>query len=257
MSRSTVVLGCLLLAGLASAHAQSRWVADPKMSLAWWQMSPHLGHLWATTCPGDSSWRPGEGRSSGWTINKNLKMPGSGDAGVDDTVHVPLFPRMKVYASCHDAVKGEVVSPDTVNWRGTLATIQVTSEAFITGSTMRDLLMHQIMQTGQFPTIFFELDSLIDLHRQGDTLIGKAVGQLTFRDKKFPIVSAVKSYPDGGGMRVAGRWRFPANRLKEMAPKLEYVGLGVNTNVWHDFFMGYDIIFRRAPLQSEGTKGGN
>src|SRR5712671_1623533 len=220
MGRYTVLLGCLMLAGPAAAHAQMRWIVDSKTSLAWWQVSPSLGHLWATTCPGDSSWRPGEGRSSGWTINPKLKMPPGGDAGVDDTIHVPFFPRMSVYPSCVEAVKGEVVAPDTVHWRGLLATIQVTSDAFITGSNMRDLLMHQVMQTSQFPSIYFSLDSLTDLHRRGDTLAGKALGQLTFRDQKYPVVATVKSFADGGGMRVTGKWRYPARDLKEMAPKL-------------------------------------
>ena len=31
-----------------AAHAQTRWVVDPKASLVWWQMSPNLNHLWAT-----------------------------------------------------------------------------------------------------------------------------------------------------------------------------------------------------------------
>ena len=248
MGRYTVLLlGCLMLAGPAATHAQSRWVVDSKASLAWWQMSPNLGHLWATTCPGDSSWRPGEGRSSGWTINPKLKMPSGGDAGVDDTVHVPLYPRPTVYENCVEAVRGEVVAPDTVHWRGTLANIKVSGVDFITGSSMRDLMMHQVMQTGQFPDIFFSLDSLTDLHRRGDTLAGKALGQLTVRDQKFPVVATVKSFPDAGGMRVIGKWRYKATDLKTMVPKLHYMGLGVNTNIWHDFFMGFDILFRPAP----------
>ena len=257
MRRYTVLLGCLMLAGPAATHAQARWTVDSKASLAWWQMSPNLGHLWATTCPGDSSWRPGEGRSSGWTINPKLKMPSGGDAGVDDTVHVPLYPRERVYPNCVEAVKGEVVAPDTLHWRRALATIQVTSEAFISGSNMRDLLMHQVMQTNQFPNIVFALDSLTDLHRRGDTLAGNALGMLTFRDQKFPVVAAVKAFPTAGGMRVIGKWRYPARDLKEMAPKLHYVGLGVNTNIWHDFFMGFDIVFRPAPLEASGSRGSN
>src|SRR6266853_2667034 len=85
--------GLGLLTVVAAAHAQVRWTIDPKTSIAWWQMSPNLNHLWATTCPGDPSWRPGEGRSSGWNINPKLKLPRTGYANVDDTVHVPLFPR--------------------------------------------------------------------------------------------------------------------------------------------------------------------
>ena len=251
MRRFTLLLsGCLVLACSTAARAQTRWTVDSKASLAWWQMSPNLGHLWATTCPGDSSWRPGEGRSSGWYINPKLKMPYTGDASVDDTVHVPLFPRIRVYQNCGEVVRGEVVAPDTVHWRGMLGSILVKGEAFVTGESMRDLMMHQVMQTSQFPDIVFSLDSLTNLHRRGDTLTGSAVGILTFRDQKYPVVAVVKSYADAGGMRVTGKWRFPATDLKVMAPKLHYMGLGVNTNIWHDFFMGFDIVFVPAPTNS-------
>ena len=257
MGRYTVLLSCMMLAWPAATPAQLRWTVDSKSSLAWWQVSPHLGHLWATTCPGDSSWRPGEGRSSGWYINPKLKIPSTGDAGVDDTVHVPLYPRDRVYPSCIEAVRGEVVTPDTVHWRGTLATVIVKGETFVTGESMRDLMMHQVMQVGQFPDIVFALDSLTDLHRRGDTLAGKAVGTLTFRDGKYPVVAVVKSFRDAGGMRAIGKWRYRAHDLMDMAPKLHYLGLGVNTNIWHEFFMGFDIVFRPAPLNASGSKGSN
>jgi polyisoprenoid-binding protein YceI len=256
MSRYTVVLGFLMLAGPAAAHGQARWKVDAKSSLAWWQMSPNLNHLWGTTCPGDSSWRPGEGRSSGWYINPKLKLPKYGYANVDDTVNVPLFPRTRVYPSCIEAIRGEVVAPDTVHWRGTLGTVMVKGENFVTGESMRDLLMHQVMQTAQFPDIVFSLDSLSELTVRGDTLHGKAIGVLTFRDQKKPTVAVVKAFRDAGGMRVLAKWRVPAHDLLEMTPKLHYLGLGVNTNIWHDFFMGADIVFRPAPVTPEG-RGSN
>ena len=258
MGRYTVLLVCLMLTGATAAHAQTRWTVDSKASLAWWQMSPHLGHLWATTCPGDSSWRPGEGRSSGWYINPKLKSPTTGLAGVDDTVHVPLYPRgQNVYPSCIEAVRGEIVTPDTVQWRGTLGSILVKGETFVTGENMRDLMMHQVMQTGQFPDIVFSLDSLSDLHRHGDTLSGKAVGILTFRDMKTPTVAVVKAFPSAGGMRVLAKWRVPAHDLIGMVPKLHYLGLGANTNIWHDFFMGADLMFRPVSPEASTSRGSN
>ena len=54
---------------VAAAPAQTHWTIDPKTSIAWWQMSPHLNHLWATTCPADPSWQPGEGRDEGWQVD--------------------------------------------------------------------------------------------------------------------------------------------------------------------------------------------
>jgi hypothetical protein len=257
MSRYTVLLGCLMLAAPAAGTAQMRWVVDSKSSLAWWQVSPNLNHLWATTCPGDSSWRPGEGRSSGWYINPKLKLPRTGFANVDDTVHVPLYPRERVYPSCVEAIKGEVVAPDTISWRGVLGSVAVKGEALVTGESMRDVLMHQVMQTGQFPDIYFSLDSLADLSRRGDTLHARAIGMMTFRDQKYPVVAVVKSFHDGNRMRVTGKWRYRAHDLIDMAPKLHYLGLGVNTNIWHDFFMGFDIVFRQEAAGASGSRGSN
>jgi YceI-like domain len=257
MSRYTLLLGCLLFATPVAGHAQMRWVVDSRSSLAWWQVSPNLNHLWATTCPGDSSWRPGEGRSSGWYINPKLKLPRTGYANVDDTVHVPLYPRERVYPSCVQAVSGEVEASDTVHWRGATATVTVKGEALVTGEAMRDLLMHQVMQTAQFPDIVFTLDSLTDQHRLGDTTAGKAMGMLTFRDQQYPIVAVLKWFHNGRDMRATGKWRIPAHNLVDMAPKLHYLGLGVNTNIWHDFFMGFDIVFRPAPPESSGGRGSN
>jgi hypothetical protein len=100
-------------------------------------------------------------------VNPKLKLPKYGYANVDDTVNVPLFPRTRVYPSCIEAVRGEVVAPDTVHWRGTLGTVMVKGENFVTGESMRDLLMHQVMQTAQFPDIVFSLDSLSGLTKRG------------------------------------------------------------------------------------------
>jgi hypothetical protein len=58
-------------------------------------------------------------------------------------------------------------------------------------------------------------------------------------------------------MRVTGKWRIPARDLKDMAPKLHYMGLGVNTNIWHDFFMGFDIVFVQTPPNAAGSRGSN
>jgi polyisoprenoid-binding protein YceI len=235
-----------LLAAVAVAHAQTRWTIDPKTSLAYWQISPNLNHLWATTCPGDSSWRPGEGRSSGWYINPKLKLPRTGYANDEDTVHVPLFPRHTVYPVCVEAARGEVVVADTVHWRGVVGTIAVQGSALVTGEMMRDVMMHQVLQTMQFPEIFFTVDSLVGITEQADTLRGSAVGTLTVRGQPHPTTAVVKVFPDAGGMRVLAKWRITAKELVEFTPKLHYLGLGVNTNIWHTFFMGADLMFRRA-----------
>ena len=243
--------GLGLLTVVAAAHAQVRWTIDPKTSLAWWQMSPNLNHLWATTCPGDPSWRPGEGRSSGWNINPKLKLPRTGYANVDDTVHVPLFPRHDVQPFCVEAVRGEVVVADTLRWRGVLGTIAVRGDALVTGEAMRDVMMHQVMGTMSFPDIQFTLDSLVGVSKQGDTLNAHAFGMLNLGGQAVPTVAVVRAFPDAGGMRVLAKWHVPATDLHHLAPKLNYLGLGINTRLWHVFFMGADLMFHRGDV---GTK---
>ena len=248
--RCAVLLGCLLLSGVA-AHAQARWVVDPKTSLAWWQVDPNLAHLWATTCPGDSSWRPGEGRSGGWSINPALKPPRQeGFKPISDTIHMPLYPRPAggVYPICVEAVQGEVATPDTLHWRGVRGKISVLGEALVTGERMRDVLMHEIMQTPSFPEIHFILDSLTNVTRQADTLAAMAVGTLELHGVKVPVAAAVRAFPDGGGLRVLGKFHFPASALKNEFgyTRLRYMGLGLNTRIWKWFFMGIDVVLKRA-----------
>jgi len=236
-----------MFAGLflpAAAPAQTRWVVDPPTSLAWWQMSPNLGHLWATTCPADPSWRPGMGRSPGW----NVTTPDRSTTGVsnrEDTIHVPLYPRRKVRHLCAAAVSGEVVA-DTSNWRGVHGTVRVRSEALIGGEAMRDALMHQVLGTDRYPDIVFRLDSLVDLVRLGDTVAGSAMGVLTVRDQQRPVTAEIKVFPDSSSLRVLAKWRVPALVLHDFTPGLRYLNLGLDARIWKDFFMGADLVFRLA-----------
>ena len=108
---------CLLSAGLADAQ-QSRWIVDSKWSLAWWQVDPHLNHLWATTCPAEPSWQPGEGRSSGWSVRSGPDIKTNTFANVSDTIHVPLYPRRTARPLCKEAVQGHLVVSDSVEGSG-------------------------------------------------------------------------------------------------------------------------------------------
>jgi polyisoprenoid-binding protein YceI len=236
-----------LLSVMAVAHAQTRWVVDPKTSLAWWQVSPHLNHLWATTCPAEPSWRPGEGRSSGWNINPLLKLPSTGYANVEDTVHVPLFPRHWVNPVCAEAVRGDVVVGDTLHWRGVHGAISVRSDALITGESIRDRLMHELLQTAQFPEIVFTVDSLVGVSKLADTLLGHAVGTLTVLGVPSPTTATVRVFPDAGGMRVLVKWRAPAWILADLTPKIHYYALGLDAMIWKDLFMGADLVLRSEP----------
>jgi hypothetical protein len=237
----------LLTVVAAAGPTQVRWTVDPKTSLAWWQMSPHLNHLWATTCPEEPSWRPGEGRSSGFTINPKLKLPRTGYANVDDTVHVPLYPRDTAHAVCVEAVRGDVVVPDTVHWRGVHGTIEVQGDALVTGEKMVDVMMHRAMQTIAFPEIRFTLDSLTGLTKAADTLVGSALGTLAIRGVRMPITAALKAFPQADALRVLVKWRMPATALFELTPTLHGMALGLDTNLWHTLFMGADLVLRPEP----------
>ena len=242
--RRTLVVA---LVGLcpAAAVAQSRWVVDPKTSLVWWQMSPHLNHLWGTTCPEDRSWRPGENRSPGWRVNPRLKLP-EGFSNVDDTVNVPLFPRDEVEAVCSEAVKGEVFLPDTVTWKSARGEVSAKADKLVSGQVMRDMLTHQVLESATFPDITFKLDSLVGFTKEPDAMVGSAVGTLTIRGIVEPVTASLRVFPDGGGMRVLAKFRVTADTLtKKIIPKIRIFGLGGNTNIWHDFFMGADLVFLR------------
>jgi hypothetical protein len=228
------------------AVAQAKWTVDREASMAWWQMSPNLNHLWATTCPGDPNWRPGEGRSGGWAINPKLKLPETGYSNTEDTVHVPLYPRHTVSPICGDAVRGHITVDDTLTWHGAHGTVAVRTDALITGEEMRDKMMHHSLESVQFPELTFKLDSLVDMTKQGDTLVGTADGTLTVRDIVIVINAAIKVFPDPAGLRVLAKWHIPATEIGMLAPDIHYYGLGINTRIWKEFFMGCDLILHPA-----------
>jgi polyisoprenoid-binding protein YceI len=246
------LLAGLLGAGAAGAQAQVRWSVDPKYSFAWWQMSPHMNHLWATTCPEEPSWRPGEGRSSGWVINDSLRTVYDkgmqGDANVEDTINVPLYPRPvgKVETVCTEAVTGQFVLGDTLRWQNIRGRVAVKADALITGENQRDRFARgAVLQTNRFPEIKFTLDSVMNVTRQGDTLVGKALGTFTLHGVAKPKTVDVRAWPEAGGRRVQARFRMPVKELtSEYGFSKFALGLGVGTKIWRNAFMGVDMILR-------------
>src|SRR4029077_18789725 len=118
------------------------------------------------------------------------------------------------------------------------------------------ILMHQVLETGTYPTIRFTLDSLVGLTKQPDGIVGSAVGTLMIRGVAQPITAALKVFPDAGGMRVLAKWRMPADTLlRKGCPKLRYLGLGANTHLWHDFFMGADLVCRTYSAVTPEVRG--
>ena len=236
------------LPAIATAHAQIVWTVDRKASLAWWQVNPHFNQLWATTCSAEKSWRPGEGRSPGWTINPALHRPKTGNAGVSDTVHVPFYPRDTVHSVCSEAVDGRVVLPDTVTWRGVRGVVMVSADSLVTGETMRDVYTRKTMlRTAMYPYVRFTLDSLVDVTRQADTLSATAVGVLSLLGIEKPFSGAVRAWPEAGRTRVLARLRMPAALLWEKFGMSKTALLGVGTRIWKDFFMGVDMRMRPEP----------
>jgi hypothetical protein len=247
-------VACLLIAMGAGARAQTRWTVDPRASLAWWQVNPHLNHLWATTCPEEPSWRPGEGRSGGWIVGRALKPPKQGYAAVSDTTLVPLYPRDSVKAVCTEAVEGQVVVADTAAWRGVRGEIAVQGAALITGEDRRDAYTRQaILETTRYPEIRFRVDSVVGVTRHADTLQGTAMGLFTLRHVSKPMTAVVRAWPEAGGLRVLAKFRIPAIAMTEEYGLSRFaLGLGVTTRIWYDLFMGVDVV-----LRPEGRPAGN
>jgi hypothetical protein len=230
----------------ASTPAQTRWVVDPSTSLAWWQVAPHLEHLWATTCPADPAWRPGEGRSGGWSANRFI-APKSGYQL--DTSVVPLYPRYWVLPVCLKAVHGRVVVADTARWRGMQGEVTVQVAALMTGDDARDEYARDaVLDAGRYPEIRFVIDSLVEVKRQADTVRGVAMGVLFLRDVSKPGKALVQAWPHGNGYRVLARLRFPASTLvPDYGLSRAALGLGVGLLVWQYLFAGVDLVLQPEP----------
>jgi len=248
-SRTAVAALSLLLIAQASAQAQTRWTIEPKASLAWWQINPHMNHLWATTCPEEPSWRPGEGRSGGWVIDRAFRPPKQGYAAVSDTTNVPLYPRPRVRAVCAEAVSGQVLLTDAATWRGVRGQVVVKADALVGGEDRRDEYARKaILETTRYPDIKFTIDSVINVTRRGDTILGTAVGVFTLRDVAKPMTASVRGIPlADGAMRVISKFSIKADDLvPEYGMSKFALGLGVGVRIWIDLFMGVDLVVRPA-----------
>jgi hypothetical protein len=235
-----------LVAVPAAAMAQARWAVVPRASLAWWQVSPNLNHLWATTCPQEPTWRPGEGRSGGWSITQGFRPSKYGYAAVADTINVPLYPRWDAQPVCTEAVTGFVTVADTAHWRGVQGEISVRAEALITGHEDRDAYTRgAILQTNRYPDILFIVDSVVNVTHAGDTLRGTAVGLFSLRDVVKPMTAAVQAWPEPAGLRVLAKFRVLAPELiSEYGLSKFALGLGVGAHIWQHLFMGVDLVLR-------------
>ena len=249
---SVGALLCLLTPALAHAQRPHRLIVDAKSSLAWWQVDPHLQHLWATTCPGEPSWRPGEGRSAGWSVYGRPDPETDKWDAHSDTIRVPLYPRITARPLCKEAVHGYVVAADPVNGRGVRGEITIKADSLVMGEDRRARYAREmVFETVRYPEIRFRLDSLVNVSRQADTLTGTAVGVLSLHGRDTTMSAAVTIYPDSeaGGIRVRAKFRANARPFAAYFwPGCNYRGcffsLGVRTGIWKHFFWGVDLVLR-------------
>ncbi len=233
----------------SAARAQAvKYKIDERSSLAWWQMSPHLGHLWATTCPGEPSWQPGEERSAGWVVDQS-RAPKTGHAAVMDTIHVPLYPRPEASAVCSPAVRGEITVGNKSTWAGVKGLVAVRGEYLITGLDMRDNYARKaVLQTSAYPEVRFQIDSLTHQTMEADTLVADAVGVFELRGVRQPKVVRIRAWQEPLGLRVTGKFDFPSSDLVEKYKMSRLsLGLGVGTGLWKLVHLGIDAVMTPVP----------
>jgi polyisoprenoid-binding protein YceI len=242
----SVILAVTLSALPTRARAQGAWTVDPKLSLAWWQMSPHFASLWGTTCPEDPGWQAGEGGSSEWHATSVRRQRGYPEK--PDTVNVPLYPRRDVQPICRAAVTGHLARADTTKWTGIHGDVTVDMDSLEMGSRMRNGFAYStVFETGRYATTRYRIDSLVNVTLQGDTLLGTAVGVITIRGVDTTLTAAMRAWPQNGGMRVLAKLHIPAAALEEQfgVSRLA-LSLGVGANLWNDLFMGVDLLLHPA-----------
>lgn len=237
--RVTLLLAWLIHA--RSAPAQTVWTVDPKLSLAWWQVVPHLGHLWATTCPAEPSWQPGEGRDAVWTMDE---IPAHREALTLDTMNVPQHPRRTAQPRCRQGMEGRVFVADSMRWKGIRGEVRVTVAALVTGNRRRDqFARREVFQINNFPEIQFTIDSVVITTRTADTLRGTVGGVFTLRRVSRPVTATVRAWPEAGGLRVLARFPIPARDLVPVygISKIA-LGLGIGTKIWQYVYGGVDLV---------------
>jgi hypothetical protein len=246
----SAVLLSVMAAGTAQAQQPYRLSVDAKTSLAWWQIDPNYGHLWATTCPDDLSWQPGEARSGGGNVNVKSRKKTTASASASRDREVPIYPRGEVAAVCRPAVRGSITTLDVNNWRGTKGEIRILPDSLVTGNDMRDKFARKsVFETSKYREIKFQIDSLTNV-QPGDTIRATAVGVLELHGARVPTSAPVKAWKEAKGLRVQTQLEFPANELTSAYnfSKLA-LGMGVTLGRWKTVYMGIDAI-----LVPDGTE---
>jgi hypothetical protein len=254
-----LVLLLFLCAGLhvgAPVRAQVRLAVDPGASLAWWQVSPHMGHLWATTCPQDTNWYAGGAHSPEYRyrLDKDPMHGHMSSAKAMAEAPIPLFARPTASANCAPAVRGEVVANDSSGWQNLRGLIVVEAQALTTGERQRDdFARKRVLQTDEFPNIRFTIDSLTSV-QTGDTITAIALGIFELHGVKQPWAVPIKAWHERLGLRVTGKWSFPAPNLVSVYQFSKFpLGLGVGMQIWKWIHMGFDVVLIPADSRTRST----
>lgn len=247
MRMSSAVVFGVSVAAVASSPALgqsgTRFEVVPKASLVWWQIDPHYNHLWATTCPDDPSWQPGEGRSPDF---RYVFDPKFGDAGVP-AKKIPLYERGPVRELCRAAVSGAVVVRDTTSWSVSAGFVRVAADSLVTGLNMRDEYAHRaLFETHDYPEIRFRIDSLTNVAPARDHLRGTIHGVFELRGVQTPVSLPVRMRREGEALRVEGQTQFPAQHLlSRYGMSRMKLGLGVAMRRWESVHWGVDLMLQR------------
>ena len=230
-----------ILISLRPAAAQSTsFAVDASRSMVWWQLDPHYGHLWATTCPHDRSWQPGEGHSPGYYINYKTR-PKIRTLKENET-RIPLFPRDTVRANCRRAVKGSVTMSG--RFAGMNGKISVLVDSITNGADQRDKFANKyVYSSAKYPEVTFTIDSVTSVVMAGDSITGVAVGTFELRGVQKPTRVQVRGNQTPEGLRVRGMFAMPAKELQDRFDVSKVaLGLGVGMKLWDTLFMGFDLI---------------
>jgi polyisoprenoid-binding protein YceI len=249
--RDGFAVGVVALAWVIAPHdaaAQQRWTVEPQASIAWWQVDPHLNHLWATTCPQDPSWRPGQDHSGGTRYDYTLELPQAGFTNAVDTIPMPAYPRRsQAEPVCPEAVSGSMTVADPEHWAGIQGEVRILGEALRTGNTVRDGFMHRsVLATQRYRHISFRLDSVTGV-QTGDTLRGTFHGVLHVLGTARPFSGPAEGWMEGDNLRVQARMKMLARDLVEVYGVSEYaMGLAVSGGIWRWLFLGVDLLLAPA-----------
>ena len=234
-----------------SAQTSTTYTVDQDRSLAWWQIDPHYGHLWASTCPDDPSWQPGEGHSPGYYINYATR-PKIKTTKVAEK-KIPLFPRRTVRPNCRHAVSGSVTTTDASALANVKGMIVMLSDSLETGADHRNAFSRKYVFNGAaYPAVKFTIDSISGVTAAGDTTSAVAIGIFELRGVRHPTRVQITSVKTPQGLRVRGMFAMPAAELEHTYGVSKVaMGGGVGLSLWDTLFMGFDLIM----VPSGGSPG--